>query len=416
MDWIHSEEALSANRLGFAIGKRDREQRLASPIAEAAVSSGNVEILAGYFRAICSFPDPPQITSVLISAVDRITDLHPKQALQLLISAGDQIDAFDRLISLTSERLAGPCDVINFAHHFGQSALSPSQFKTLFRSLDAATDITDQDSICLVKLVHVYQLASSREGTSQGIYDESSFADEVASLLRDTISIADGRIAGEWSKIAKELIQSGHTGTFGILHESLLTQHLTLTRLTLQLLTEFASKHAQSVMDTFGAAITNKERGIYLRVHVCSDLLGELPPDIVLDWIRADSQSRPKLIARHLPTPGNVDEFERGSDPDSAKEAATLEEAWSIPVLLDRFLQEFGSNEVLAELHAGHHSRGAWSGQLSVALRSEAQRFEQLLDHENQWVKRWVQEEVRSLRDWADREETREREESILDQ
>ncbi len=168
-------------------------------------------------------------------------------------------------------------------------------------------------------------------------------------------------------------------------------------------------------MDVFGASITNKERGIYLRVHVCSELVGELPPEIVLDWVRADPQSRPKLIARHLPTPGNIDEFERGGDLNNADEAAALEEAWTIPALLDQFFQEFGSNGVLAELHAGHRSRGAWSGQLSLSLRKEAERFEQLLDHENQWIKRWAQEEVRSLRDWADREEIREREESILD-
>ena len=83
--------------------------------------------------------------------------------------------------------------------------------------------------------------------------------------------------------------------------------------------------------------------------------------------------------------------------------------------MFPQFLQESGSNEVLAELHAGHHSRGGWSGQMSLALRNEAERFEQLLSHENPRLKRWAQEEVRSLRDWADREEIHEREESILD-
>ncbi|SMP65596.1 hypothetical protein SAMN06265222_109107 [Neorhodopirellula lusitana] len=416
LDWLHSEEALSANRIGFTIGKRDVEQDLAPPIADAAVSSGNVEFMAGYFRAICSLPDPPQFASELISAVDKITESYPKQSLQLLISAGDHVDAFDRLIRMTSARDVGSCDVINFAHHFGRSVLSVSRFRTLFRSLHTETDGSERDLLCLIKLLHVYHLSSSREGASESLYNESSFTDEVVSLLQDTVSIADGRIAGEWIKIAKALVQSGHTGTFSVLQESLLTEHLTLTRLSLQLLTELASVHAQSVMDAFGASVTDKERGIYLRVHVCSELVDALPPEIVLDWVRVDPESRSKLIARHLPTPGSVDEFERGGDPDNADEAAALDEAWAIPELLDQFLQEFGSNEVLSELHAGHHSRGGWSGQMSLALRNEAARFEHLLSHENQWVQRWAQEEVRSLRDWADREEIREREESILDQ
>ncbi len=230
LEWLHSEEALSANRIGFAIGKRDHEQKLASPIADAAVSSGNVEFMAGYFRGICSLPNPPQFTTVLMSAVDRFTESHPKQSLQLLISAGDQIGAFDRLIRLTSTREVGPCDVINFAYHFGHSVLSVFRFRTLFRSLYAATDGSERDSICLIKLIHVYQLSSSRDGASESTYDESSFADEVASLLQDTISIADGRIAGEWINIIRGLIESGYTDTFSILQESLLSEHLTLTR------------------------------------------------------------------------------------------------------------------------------------------------------------------------------------------
>ncbi len=410
--WLNGEEALSANRLGVALGKRDGDQNFAAAIADAAAASGNVELLAGYFRSVCSLPETPHLAPELISAVDRLTITRPRQSLQLLISADDRIKAFDRLIALTNERHVNPCDVVNFAHHFGRTVLSVSQFKILFRSLNSASDGSERDSICLIKLIHVYQLSSSRESLSQDLYAESSFAEEIVSFLRNTLSIADGRIAGEWTRIASELVDAGYSQTFDVLKEALLSVDLTLTRLTLQLLVNQSAEHPQQTMDVFGAAITN-EKGIFLRAHVCNEIVDSLPIDIVLDWIRFDPASRAVLIARHLPTPGSVDEFERGGDSTDTDDSPDHEKSWVIPELLDRFLQEFGSNKVVAELHAGHHSRGVWAGKISLALRREAERFSSLLNHENRWVKLWAQEEVRSLREWADREELRECEDAI---
>ncbi len=392
LSWLNSAEALAARRFGIRLGKEDVKRSFAEQIAKSVADSENLEFITGYVSSLAMQQQP--LPEVLIDCINQVVQSTPREAIQLIEVAGDKANGFDTILKLIEDHRVGAVDLIRIAHSFGGRVLSEGQFQTLLSRLLDAEPCDAAQGVWLVKLIHHYQLVSSRNSDGASIFDSPESTSAILNVLRMSMSELDSRFVGEWNELVKQTIASGNEQAFGLLEEALGSSNLTLVRLAIQSLRDSAANWPDQTMKTFGAAITHPAN-VYFRVDVCDDLLESLPTNVVLNWCQGKSEQAISILARHLPPPRQIDG------------------ALFVPKLLDAFLTEYGSDAVLAEFHAGKNSSTTWSGPLSPQLRDEARFLAPLTEHTNDWLKRWAVEEIQYLNEWASREQQREAEEAI---
>jgi hypothetical protein len=131
------------------------------------------------------------------------------------------------------------------------------------------------------------------------------------------------------------------------------------------------------VIEAFGMALLDPDNGWRLQVGECRELIAQVPPELVLRWVRREGLHAARAIARHLPRP-YVDE---SNNP-------------VVPALLDALLDEFDDDEVFDNFLAGSHSGVSWRGNGSSHFEREADDARKFLTHPNKRIVQWAAHEV----------------------
>lgn len=394
LDWLASDEAQATHRIGFALGKVDTSFILAGTVCDDARSRQQIRLLAGYvsgtvYHSTC-------VPEIILSTVGYFCDVRPETALELLQGGGDHVKAFAHLVTLIEKNCVEPCQVVGFGHHYGTSALSSEQFDCLLKLLVEKSAKADGiQRQCVLRFASLFLRTFKHFHQDERLLDDSKRIGKVVELLDMTKGDVTSQTLTEWTDLAAASVEAGHNEAFPMLQELLLSTDITVCRGTLRTLTTLAGTHSGDVMDTFGNAILDK-RGVYLRIHVCKDLIAAIDIDVVVAWLERKGHQAVAALARHLPQPflDNDGKF-------------------IVPTLLERVLERFGTDDVLAAFHAGLNSTESYWGDLSPVLEERATRFKTLLNHSNPAIRRLAGKEVAFLGDWAKHEKTREREDTI---
>jgi hypothetical protein len=181
-----------------------------------------------------------------------------------------------------------------------------------------------------------------------------------------------------------------------LLAQGLLSDNVAFRHEVEQELSQLASVHPESVLDGFGVALLDPHHGWRLQIGVCRDLIGQLPVDSVLAWVRKHGIAGARAIARHLPLP-HLDE---AGDP-------------IVPQVLDRILREYDDDKVFGNFLAGARSGEVWWGNGGDQFRLAAESARKFLHSPNRRIREWANNEIKYRLHLAELED-QEHEERVL--
>ncbi|KAA5539777.1 ATP-binding protein [Roseiconus nitratireducens] len=392
LGWLSTDEAIAARRFGVKLGQADTDLVFADAIVNSLTPDSSQEFVAGYLSSLVKHNS--SLPTSLRDFVGNEFASSPRHAMGLVEVVGNKMDMFPKILAAIENDDLSSVDVVRLAYNFGGHPLPSEQSLQLLESIANDEARFDREANWTVRLIHHLIMANRHGETEQNIVASPEFRTVCRETLRRAVPQLDRHSVGEWCKIATKLIQAGDLECFELFEKALGAKYLTLCRKSLDSLEELAESYPVEVMDCFGSTLIG-ESGLYLRVHVCDSLLDALPKRVVLDWCDGKSAKELKMIARHMPPP-----YQGGT-------------SMTVPELLDEFLRAHGTDEILAELHAGKNSSGVWNGPLSPQLRDEAERLVSLMEHPNRWIQRYAVLEREYLLDWAEREQLREANEAI---
>lgn len=323
-------------------------------------------------------------------------DERAADALDLLQTGGDCVHGATRLCTLIEDDRIEPCHLVGFGHHYGQSLLNVDQFDSVLRLLITKSSEADRTQRqCVVRFVSLFQRTYEHSPPGGSLFNSPARISLVVEVLDMSKGCVSSRVVSEWTDLAKAIVEAGCNDVFPMFRELLFSCDVTVTQKAIQTLVDLAGNYSAEVMDTFGGALLDK-RGIYLRVHVCNDLVAAIDEEIIVSWLEREGDRAVELFARHLPHPFLDENGE-----------------FIVPKLLDRVLERFATDAVLSAFHAGLNSSEAYWGDLSPILQERAERYKTLLNHKNPAIRRFARQEVNYLSNWAKNEKQREEEDAI---
>jgi hypothetical protein len=394
LDWLVSPEAQSAERLGVAIGAIDGAGHCGRMIFEHAITSRVPSLLRGYIRGMVHDHRSP--SADLLTLMARLEATHPELAVDILPFAGDSFDALNRMLRLVDSGTVSARYLANLAMGLGLRELTTQEVNRLIPYFTRAA-ATGEAATALagVRFLETYLLFESRHA-AQTCLTSASTQTLAWQLVESVLPFMTGHNGSEWVDILKKLAAFDADRAARLLGEALLAENLAFRETAERELSRLALTHPESVMEGFGSALLDAQRGWVLQVAVCRDLVGQLPVGTVLKWVRAHGIEAAAAIARHLPRPG-------------------LDEAGNpvVPQVLDAILREYDDDRVFVNFLGGAHSGEAWWGNGGDQFRRTADEAKRFLTHPNRRIREWASQEIDFRLDMAEQED-QEHEERFL--
>jgi hypothetical protein len=375
LDWLSTPEAQAAERLGVTIGRADRDERCAAAIAEHAIKTGARPFLRGYIRGLVFVGRLP--SGGLLKLITGLEVAHPEAAVDVLVYGGDAFDALERVIALVVANAVSATHLAAFAIGIGRRNLTAAEVGRLLPFFSRAVLNGDIDAglagvrfLCTILQFERYR----QEAICLELPEAQSRAWELIDALTD---IVGDHIAHEWSAIVEALAVYDPGRACSILGSAMLGGNSGLERQARSRLSALAPNYPDAVMAAFGAALLNAERGWHLQVTVCSELIAELPYDVVMAWVRGNGLDGARAIARHLPPP-------------YADESGNP----IVPAVTDGVLREFKGDDVFQFFLGGASSRDGWWGDGSSYFEEKASIAKPFLSHSNPRIRDWAKYEI----------------------
>jgi hypothetical protein len=386
LDWLASREARSAQRLGFALGSTDRENSFGTAIFRHALSTGAASLLRGYVQGLASsrqYPNPE-----LFELMAQVEASHPEMAVDVLCFAGDGFDALNHAIRLVESRVISPRLLATFAMGIGGRELQAEEFARLLPYFANASRSGDTASgLAGIRFLAAYLKSENRRSDSS-VLQLQTVCTAAWDLVESSLPFIGSQLSYEWSQITQLL--AGHDPSRGtrLLGEALLSENLNLQKKAEHVLIALAPAYPDAVMEGFGAALLDPDRGWRLQVCIVRDLVHAISPPSVMVWLRSQGIEAARAIARHLPRPFLTDVGEP-----------------VIPELLDTILRDFDDDQAFSNFLAGVHSGESWWGDGSEQFRREAEEASHFLHHPNHRIREWAKHEIDDRRAMAEAEQ-----------
>jgi len=386
LPWLGTREALSAERLGFAVGQIDEKSVCASMIFEYAIANGVAPLLRGYVRGLVFVERQP--TTELLELMNQLVVARPEMAVDILGYGGDSFDAVNRVIQLVETKKISPRFLGGFAMGVGRRELRVDEIELFLPYFARAAANGDVDS-ARVGLRFLASCIWHQKRQSGSLFSGRLQLQEVAwNFAIATLPCVGGNVSGDWTEIIDELSEFNIERATQAFGRALLSEDLQLAQVADEKLTELAATSPDAVMDGFGQALLDQESSWRLQVAVHRDMISLLSAETVIKWIRKHGIDGAKAIARHIPPPY----VDSNGNP-------------AVPEILDVILREFDDDEVFNNFLAGCHSGDSWWGNGSEQFRNEAEAAKAFLSHPNPRIREWAKHEITERLWMAEREE-----------
>ena len=394
LDWLATPDAPSAELLGFSLGRIDESGGCGRTIFEHAITHKSAPLLRGYIRGLVSAQRSPSPN--LLASMTKLEALHPELAVDVLIYAGDSFDAFNRLLNLVDSKAVSARYLASLAIGLGGRELNEAELNRILPYFAEAVPSGDIEvAIAGLHFLGTYLFYESR-------HFPQNFLGSVANqnlawrLTEGTLMVLTGQNALQWAEIVKKLMSFDAVRGAKLLARVLLAGDMILRTEAEKQLVQLASTNPDDVMNGFGAALLDPERGWMLQIDVCRDLVGQLPSEAVLAWVRRHGVVGARAIARHLPAPH-------------------LDEAGNpvVPEMVDTILREYDDDTVFFNFDSGTGFGATWSGNGAENFRSAAQEAKKFLNHPNRRIREWAKAKIKENLSLAALED-REHEERLL--
>jgi hypothetical protein len=386
LDWLASREATSAERLGFAIGRRDEQFVCGGMIFQSAITRGAAALLRGYVRGMVFSQRQP--ATELLELTDRLEAARPDLAADILSYGGDSFDALNRVLRLVESGKLSPKFLATFARGIGRRELTAHEIDRLLpHFIDAAISGDGDSTRAGVRFLSTF-LHSAKCPSLKTYFDKTCSLANVWQLAEHSLAHVAGDLAYEWSEIVGTLANYDPERAANLLGQALLSDGFDVDTHAKKKLAELAADHPDAVMEGFGAALLDPENGWRIQVGLFRELVSHIPSTCVMQWVQSHGIIAARAIARHLPIPYI----------DDAGNAI-------VPQLLDMLLRDYDDDEVFGNYLAGSHSGEFHGLNGSERLRRDAHNARQFLNHPNPRIREWAKHEIAYRLQMAERDE-----------
>jgi hypothetical protein len=394
MDWLASPDAQSAERLGFAIGRIDEVGDCGHQILEHAILRKTAPLLRGYIRGMTYAQRPPN--SDFRALMTSLESAHPELATDILVHAGDNFDALNRILRLVESRAVSEMYLTSLAGGLGRRRLTAEEVDRVLPYFTRAANKNETRAVVAGLRFLATQLMFESGASVQKCLSSTTTQSLAWHIVESALPLLSGNETFAWITILKSLAACDSNRASGLLAQALLSENSSLRDAAENDLTHRAKTDPDGVMAGLGYALLDPERGWRLQIHRCRGLLAKLPGDIVIDWVRKHGQEGARAIARHLPAP-YIDET--GTP--------------VVPQALDVILSEYDDDDVFGNFLGGSHSDESWNGNGAEEFRQAAEIAKKFLGHRNHRIREWAENEIAYRLVLAERED-QEHEERLL--
>ena len=331
-----------------------------------------------------------------LDLMTKLESAYPDFVVDILRVAGDDFQAFGRIVRLLEAKLVAPRYLVILASGLGRRPLKADEVTQLLSYFTQAAMAGDADSARAgIQFLATFLLFESRQAapTCLAVDETRTLAWQFGESAWPFLSAQQGR---EWGEILQKLAAFDPDRAAHLLGQTLLAEDLLLAKEAEGELTTLAKTNPRSVMAGLGTALLDLERGWRLRVHECRELVDQLPPDVVIAWVHHHGLEAARAIARHL------------RPPYLAEAGVPI-----VPEVLNTILREYDDDQVFANFLAGSHSGEVWWGNGAERFRQAAETAKKFLTDKNPRIREWAQNEI-THRLWLAKREDQEHEERLL--
>lgn len=365
---LEGEESYSATLLGGELGRQDTTGELVSWVLDLIQKpSASIAFARGYLLELLRRSS--DFDSEVNGVLDIIEETQPNRLPELLVSAPERTRAYNRLTSLVQAGRINPLHLRLLTH----LDLGYSNRIHLLRLILGLPSI-DAPAVQEMALSHLFN------GLLQAPdwYQDKQLLIESQAALKRTVESA-GR-SYWWAKCIQTILPIVPAWGTPLVVEALLL-HSPVGRSELrEVAIDIAGKHPVEFMAAWGAVALEGKDAWRVYVGDYKSIIGEVPHEILVEWIEAHGVEGARVLARSLPSPY----LDKDGSP-------------TIPPITDFVLSEFGDDDrTFQEFAAGRHSFQVYMGDIGAQRQSEADLARQFLDSPNRAISRWAAYEVSS--------------------
>ena len=392
LDWLFSEDAVSAFYLGHALGQLDRQGEFIDVLLNNAETRKNLGLARGYVLGLSAHVLQKEHVK---QALDRAEAASANAAFELIVAGGDYADSIARSIRLVDEKKLPIICLRAFEIGVpGRKLTNEEVAKVLARLLGVAeTDARCREAAISLVAYRLHSLARG-EGPELG--------NELEKMTWQLLEIAAkdaGRESFWWNEILKRFVALDVDAALSIAtRAAFLADRIDQKDFASQVLASIAKSHPEKVMKSVGELALDSSEGWRFSIGKHTDILYSLPVGVVESWLNHRGIAAARLIARHLPSPF-VD--------DSGTPR--------IPELTEFVLGKWGKDDkVFNHFRAGSHHLQMYLGSIAEHKRDESNVARQFLNHKMPIIRRWARLEVASAEDQTKQFQQMEEEEGML--
>lgn len=375
LDWLATAEARSAELLGFAVGKIDAAGDCGRMIFHHAISHKAAPMLRGYIRGMVFAQRIP--STEFLDLMTKLESVHPHLAVDMLVHAGDDFDALNRIVRLVDSQAVSAGYLANLAMGLGRRRLTSDEVNAVIPYFTRAAAIGEDGTVLAgVRFLGAYLLLESND-SDPSILNSVPTRSLAWQLVESALPFLNGQALFEWGEIIKRLSVYDADRAAQVFGQALLGENMLVRDEAKRQLGQLANINPEPVMESFGSALLDSGRGWLLQVAVCRDLLGQIPPEVVLAWVRKNGLKAARTVARHLPPPG----LDQTGNP-------------IVDPVVDAILRDYDDDEVFRNFLGGVHSGEVWWGNGEEQFRRAAEDAKRFLAHPNRRIREWARIEI----------------------
>lgn len=384
LDWLNSDQALSAAVFGAALGEADQDGILIPRILGSLVVSGKPALGRGYVHGLAR--RHAHTLRDVNPYLDELEAKQPSAAFEIACAAGDSVDGANRAVRLADAGVVPVVSLSALAYRVGTREVQAEELQAILSRLVAASergDSTAQSAALSILSLHIHM--DKKDRPDRPLLD-SRFKDLAWGLLEGGPPQRGGIDAHHWGMVLEWVAPAGPARAAKAATMTLLGNVYSVHDVATEFLSHWAGAFPDEVMDAFGEALMDPDKGYMIQIPIYGNLISQLPAESVIRWLQAQGVDGARRLARHLPPP-RLDVL---GNP-------------VVPPVLEYVLREYeDDDEVFRAFVIGCHGTEVWVGDRSDKLRQEAAIARRFLSHPLRRVREWAKSESVSRERMAD--------------
>ena len=275
LDWLFSEEAVSAFYLGHALGQLDHKGEFIEVLLNDAETRKNLGLARGYMLGLSSHAQQKKRVK---QALDRVETASANAAFELIVVGGDYADAITRSLRLVDEKKLPVICLRAFEIGVPGRKLTNEEVAEILARL---LGVAENDARCREAAISLvaYRLHSRASGEGPDLGNE---LEKMTWRLLEIGATDAGRESFWWNEILKRFVALDVDAALAIAtRAAFLADRIDQKDFASEVLASIAKSHPEKVLKSVGELALDSSEGWRFSIGRHNDILHSLPVDVV---------------------------------------------------------------------------------------------------------------------------------------